>query len=285
MGMVVEQCGIPYEILNQDSPPEYLEFLAGIDKVRSDSTIDTDLAIVLDLDSLDRLGSVREAIEACDRMILIDHHQPVHEPGDIRIVDTNAPATASIICDLIFRSEIEVTQEMADCLLAGILTDTGSLRYPNTTPHCLDQTARLVELGASLPRITEEVYMTKPLAAVRLLGAAIEAMRLECHDKLAWVILPHDLYERIGATEQHTEGIVNELLAVRTVKVAAVIRESKPGRFKASLRSRGKIDVAEVAQSLGGGGHKNAAGVTFEGTAEGAEQAIIGALRECLESC
>jgi len=109
-------------------------------------------------------------------------------------------------------------------------------------------------------------------------------MNLSEDETIAWSTLPMHVFEATNALEEHNEGIVNELLSVRTVKIAALIREAKPGKVRASLRSRGTIDVASVARQFGGGGHMNAAGISFDVSIEEAERQLIDALRKCLAS-
>ncbi len=285
MSMALTQLGISHEVLCNNPAPTYLQFLSGSDRIRQEPEREADLAIALDLEDLDRLGRlIKPHFQSTPSLIVIDHHIPHQQSGDLRIIDQEAPATCAILCDLFFDSEISITPAMADCLLTGLVTDTGSFRFPNTTPHSLHICARLLEFGANLPRISEEIYLTKHEAAVRLLGEAIRRIHLSEDRQIGWAVLPLSLYEELGASDEHTEGIVNEILAISGVRAAALIKEVREGRYKASLRSRGSIDVAAVAQSLGGGGHKNAAGVTVEGTESQVVHTILKSLTSCLAS-
>ena len=128
-----------------------------------------------------------------------------------------------------------------------------------------------------------ECYLNRDEPALHLLGLALTNMKLDSEDRLAWVVLRPEWFFELGALEEHTEGIVNEILSIRSVQVAFVLRAGKNGRVKGSLRSKGTIDVAKVAQSIGGGGHKNAAGITIESTLEGAESIVVKALKEALK--
>lgn len=276
---ILDQLEVPHDVTCHHGPPTNLRFLPGIGRVKQEAPREEyDLGIILDLESFDRLGSLKSAFQQIPRLIVVDHHVPHEAPGELRIIDTSSPATAAILCDLFFNSEVSITPKIAECLLTGIVTDTGSFRYPNTTPHSLHLAARLLEMGASLPRITEEVYMKRQEAALRILGEAIHRLKTSHKGRLAWVVLTEQLMREVGAQDEHTEGIVNELLSIDTVEIAVVIREGQSGRFKASLRSRGTLDVAQVAQSFGGGGHKNAAGLTLDPPADLAEQILIQAL-------
>jgi len=284
----LDKMGIPNEVLCHNLPPGYLQFLPGSERIRNvPARKGHDLGIVVDLDSLERLGSCRPLFEALDSLVLIDHHQPHESPGTLRIVDPKAPATAAILCDLFAEvgtqtGEDVVDEDMADCLLTGLLTDTGSFRFPNATAHSLHQAGWLLEHGASLTKIADEVYLNRDEPAVRLLGEAIRSMKMDCDGRLAWVVLTPEMFQSLGAEEEHTEGIVNEVLSVRSVKAAFVLRSGKFGKVKGSLRSKGGLDVAKVAQQIGGGGHKNAAGVTIEGSLEEAERIVVAALKDVL---
>jgi phosphoesterase RecJ-like protein len=282
---ILDQLEIEHELLCSDPAPYYLKFLPGTDRIRQTPVGQGhDLAIIVDLEARSRLGRVGPFFDACPRVIVIDHHVPIEEPGDLRIVLPTAPSTCSIILDLFRDTDVVITPKIADCLLTGILTDTGSFRYPNTDAHSLHSAGFLLERGADLAKVTREVYMQKELPAVVLTAHAIQRMQVDCDGRLAWATLPLSLFEELNAEEQYTEGIVNELLSVKGVEIAAILREGKPGKIRGSLRSIGKIDVAAVARQFGGGGHVNAAGVSFNGSLDEAEEQVVEALKRCLAS-
>src|SRR5205814_1290410 len=114
------------------------------------------------------------------------HHIPHAAPGDLRIVDTSAPATAVILTRLLIDMGATITKEIATCLLTGIVTDTGSFRFRNTTPEALSLSAYLLEQGGDLTQVQEEIFQSKSLASARLLGRALETMRLTCKEQIAW---------------------------------------------------------------------------------------------------
>lgn len=283
MSFALDQLGVPHDVRFHHPVPDNLAFLPGADRVSSSLEGGPwDTGLVLDLEALDRLGSVRPCFDQAEHMILVDHHLPVAAPGDLRVVDTTYPATCSILVELFQRSEVTVTPEIARCLAVGILTDTGNFRYPNTTAQSLHQVAWLVENGADLSAISDEVYMQRPLASARIGGYAQEKMTVCCQGKLGYCTLPFAKFEEYGATEDDTEGVVNEILSVKGIKVAFLLRESRPGKVRGSVRSRDDIDVAAIVREFGGGGHKNAAGVSFQGDPSEAEtllrDAIVGVL-------
>jgi phosphoesterase RecJ-like protein len=281
-----DQLKVDNEIVCHNPPAYNLEFLPGVRAMRQKPEREYhDLGIVVDLDSLDRLGDTEPYFAACRRLVVMDHHVPHEAPGDLRIVDTAAPATAVILSRLMFQLNVDVTQEMATCLLTGIITDTGCFRFPNTTPEAMHLAARLLESGGRIDQINEEVFARKPLSSVRLLGILLAKMELACKDRLAWSVLASLDFEMTGSSDEDTEGFVNEMLAIHTVEISALFREYIPGHTRVSLRSRGNVDVAEVARHFGGGGHQNAAGCSFDCGADEATEHLIPRLRQCLGSC
>jgi phosphoesterase RecJ-like protein len=276
--------GVPNEVLCHHMPPANLQFLPGVARIGQSPTKPHDLGVILDLDSMERLGSTSIYFEPLPHLVVVDHHVPHEAPGDLRIVDTEAPATAVILARLLFELEAQITPEIATCLLTGIVTDTGSFRFRNTTPEALSVSARLIELGADINRVSEEVFQRKPLSSARLLGAMLERMQIELGDRLAFSTLTFEDFAETNAKDEDTEGFVNEMLSINTVHIAALFREPKPGRIRVSLRSRGDYDVAAVARDVGGGGHRNAAGCSFETSIEEALDLVLPRLRACLAS-
>ena len=205
-------------------------------------------------------------------------------PGDLRIVIPEAPATAQILAELLFELDAEISPNMATCLLTGIVTDTGSFRFTNTTAESLHVSARLLELGGNINLVSEEVFQRKPISSARILGTLLENMEVEAEGKLAYGALRYEDFIASSATDEDTEGFVNEMLSINTVEIAAIFRESKLGRVRISFRSRDGFDVADVAREFGGGGHKNAAGCSFDGHIDEALRAVVPRLRECLAS-
>ena len=282
----IDSLGIEVEVLCHHPAPRNLRFLPGVGRVRQEPKGEkADLAFMVDLESKDRLGDVRDYILETPRLVVIDHHVPHEMPGDLRIVDVGASATALIIARLLLELGAEITPDMATNLLTGIVTDTGSFRFRNTTPEALSVSAVLLERGADLARVNEEIFQRKPLASTLLMGHMLDTMRLECGNRIAIGVLSKGDFERAMATDEDTEGFVNEMLSIDSVEIAAILREPKPGRIRCSLRSRAEHDVATVSREFGGGGHRNAAGCTLDMPLGEAEETLVRRLRACLASC
>jgi phosphoesterase RecJ-like protein len=285
LAIYLESLGKTVEVLCHHDAPRNLRFLPTVSRIRQEPTLPShDLGIIVDLDSFERLGTTAPYFQAVPRLVVIDHHVPHEAPGDLRIIEIGSAATALILTNMLQVLGAEITPEMATCLYTGISTDTGSFRFRNTSPDALAASALLLEKGANLELVSEEIFQNRRLSSARLLGHALETMKLDINDRLAWSCLSYRDFEWAKATDEDTEGFVNELLNIETVQIAAIMREAKPGKIRCSLRSRRGFDVAEVARQFGGGGHKNAAGCNFEGDLADAEQQLIEGMRRCLES-
>lgn len=285
LSLYLDGLNIENEVLCHHPAPKNLRFLPGVSRIRQHPKEgEVNLGFLLDLDSWDRLGDVEPHFRSIPWLIQIDHHVPHDEPGNLRIVDTTAPATAVILFRILEELGASLTPAMATCLLVGIVTDTGSFRFRNTTPEALSIASKLLDAGADIELISEQVFQNKPLAAARLLGYTLGSMVLIENDQIAYAVIPNDLFAQTGASDEDTEGFVNELLSIETVKIAALARESRPGKYRVSIRSRGTLDVASVARLFNGGGHRNAAGCTLSDDLEGELSRLVSLLSQCLES-
>jgi phosphoesterase RecJ-like protein len=285
VSLYLDDLGIENEVLCHHPAPKNLRFLPGVERVRQDPKLDKyDLAIVLDLDAVDRLGRNTERFLETPRMIVVDHHVPHQAPGDVRIVDVTAPATSLILTRLFLELNADITPQIATCLLTGIVTDTGSFRFRNTTPESLSLSALLIERGGDINQVSEEIFQRKTLSSTRLLGHMLDTMRLERDNRIALGVLTYEDFQVNAAEDEDTEGFVNEMLSIDSVEIAANLRQPTLGRVRCSIRSRERYDVALVAREFGGGGHKNAAGCTFDLGIEECETLLMSRLKDCLAS-
>lgn len=278
--------GKTVEPLCQDTVPANLRFLPGAEFMRVEPTLPAvDLAVIVDLETISRLGRLAPFFAGMDRKVTIDHHVPDKALGDIRLVDEHAASTAELVYRVVRALEVEITPNIATCLLTGLVTDTGGFRFAATRPRHLVLASRLMRAGADICMINEEAYENRSLAAQKLLGRALSNLVASEDGLIVWSTLGTDDFAATGALEEDTEGIVNQVRMVSGALVAALFREHKPGKIRVSLRSRGDIDVAEMARALGGGGHKNAAGISYDsGTLEEAVAKTVDEVRRWMAS-
>jgi phosphoesterase RecJ-like protein len=152
---------------------------------------------------------------------------------------------------------------VATNLYAAIQTDTGSFQYGNTTPAALRAAADLVERGAEVERITAGLYENHDPREWRLLSQALATLQVSADGRVAWIEVTLASQQQAGIGLEATEGFINYVRAVRGVQIAVVFKEISPTEVRVSLRSRGHVDVARLAGAFGGGGHRNAAGLTL----------------------
>jgi phosphoesterase RecJ-like protein len=175
-----------------------------------------------------------------------------------------------------------VTPQMATCLYTTVLTDTGGFCYGSTQASTFGLARELVLAGADPIRIAHNVYFSTPTSKLLLLGAALANLKHE--GRLAWLWVTAQDLMRTCATDEDCEGIVNFALCASGVEAAVFLREMADERIQLSLRSKGRVNVASIAERLGGGGHESAAGCTLEGPLAQALDEILDQLRPAVET-
>ena len=263
--------------LSEDGVPEILKFLPGAELIRQMTDLPVfDLALVVDSGDLPRVGkTVQPLIGRAKQVVDIDHHAATGAFGDIRVLDARAASTAEIVYALLLALQTPITPEIATCLFTGIITDTGSFRFQNVTPNTLQVAAALLEAGAPPAFISENVFENRTFAATRLLGHALSSLRQSPDGKIIWAHITAKDFAELGATDQDTEGIVSYVRGVRDAEVGLLFREMAQGGIRVSLRARETVNVAEVAETFGGGGHRMASGCTVNLPLAEAELAVV----------
>lgn len=244
--------------------------IVGADAVRA-SSASFDLAVLVDCADMARTGALRELAEACPRLVNIDHHPTNDAFGAAAWVNPGAAASGELVAALLDGLGVDLSADMATCIYTAILTDTGSFRYNNTSPTCLELAARMIRVGARPELISDAVYEQRPRGDVELLAAGLCTLTLSRDGRIAHMSLT---CAEVEQSRGDSEGIVNYGRMIAGVEAALLFREERDGTVKVSLRSR-RIDVAQVAQTFGGGGHPRAAGLTYRGTLAAAREAVL----------
>ena len=215
-------------------------------------------------------------------IVNIDHHLGNQQYGQVNWVDTAAPALGEMIHRLAAALKVGMDEDTATCLYLALVTDTGDFRFANTTAEAFEAAAALVREGAKPETVSQWLHESRPEPTLRLLGAMLQT--LERHDggRIATALLTREMYASAGASPGDSEGLVDYPRSIAGVQAVAMLREVEDGRYKVSLRSRGDVDVEQVARRHGGGGHKNAAGFTTDGPLSELRQALVGELGSAL---
>ena len=274
LGRYLASRGFEVRIVNQDQTPHDLRFLEfdgpfgeAYEPGRHDGLLDAADAIVLvDNSAPDRLGRMEAPVRArAAKTFCIDHHPTRGTPWAANVIDTSASATAVLVHELLRAREWTPDRAAADALYAGLATDTGFFRFSSTSPRAFRVAAELLEAGADPTRCFRELYERNTPAYMRLLGRALAELSLAADGAVASVSITLAMIDACGATGVDTSEFTTPLLAVDGVRVAILFRELPGGKVKVSLRSKGELDVQEMASEFGGGGHRNASGIVMTG--------------------
>jgi len=284
--------GIEAVVTNPSPTPERYQFLfrdlPGVDRTHEavKELRRADLILVLDISDVGRLGMLSQTVlERGVPVACVDHHvSQGHLPDGPRYVDPEASATGELIYQLAVASNWPLTPLAARALYVAILTDTGAFRFSNTRPAVLRTAAALLETGLDPEQIYLDVYASSSEGRARLLAETLQTLVVEPEFGLAWVTVPPGALERLGATADDLDGIVEVPRSISGVRMALLFREIAAGRVKVSLRSVGTVDVAEFARPYGGGGHTKASGLSMEGSLAHVQHEVLAAAREYLSA-
>jgi phosphoesterase RecJ-like protein len=276
LGWLLRAQGKEVTLACEDPVPEVYGWLEGSAGIVRQAEGQYDLVISLDCSDQRRMGDVFHNELSGIPLINIDHHVTNTNFGTVNWVDPTSVGTTQMILSLADSMAWEVTEPVATCLLNGLVTDTRSFRTYNMDAAALRAALRLMEAGASLNQITRRVLDQRPLASVRLWGAAIDRLRLK--DGVLWTEVTRDMRQSWGLGEDGDSGLANFLSGVRESKVVVVFTERDNTTIDVGMRSGPGIDVAQVAHRLGGGGHPQAAGCTLEGDLESVQGQVLAEL-------
>jgi phosphoesterase RecJ-like protein len=276
LAQILRKMGKSAEVVLGDPVPVIYQMLPHSETIVHCSHVngDYDAAVILECDSLQRTRL--QGLEG-HFLINIDHHASSKAFAQVNWIDPTAVATAELIFRLAQAAQVKLTPEIATCLYTAVLTDTGAFCYAPTNACTFELAKFLVENGADPGKIAQNVYFSSPMSKMCLLGAALS--RLERDGAITWMsVTRHDM-ERFGALDEDCEGLVNYALGISGVEVAIFFREVAHERIRVSIRSKGAVNVAEIAGKFGGGGHECAGGFSTEGPVQAAAQRVLTELR------
>jgi len=273
LSSALETMGKEVHVYNKDRVPELYKYMPGHKRFRSglkNAFAKNPVLVLLDCNSPERA-----ALEQCSfrRSVVIDHHQTETDFGDIRWVVPGAAATGYMIFSLIKAMGVSITRDIATNLYTAIAVDTGTFRYSNTSPEVLSGCAELINAGADPSHIAECLYDRWEKNRFELLVMTLN--NLEIKNDVAMMYITKKMFQQTGTSSEDTENFSNFPRQVRTVKISAIFRDIGGGFWKASLRSKGNVDVAKIAELYGGGGHRNAAGFKTRGSLKAVKENFL----------
>ena len=261
-------------VLSDGVPPIYRLLPFSDSVLHSEQAPEAEVAILLECDGIQRTRLT--GLEG-RYLINIDHHATARPFADVNWIDPKACATAEMIFRLAREAGVKISPEVATCLYTAVLADTGSFSFIGTTERTFALAQELVRRGADPVRIAQNLYFSTPVSKMRLLGVALGTLQRD--GSLAWMHVDRAAMAQCQASEEDCEGLVNYALAIGGIEVALFFREQPDGRFRVSLRSKGAVNVAAVAEAFGGGGHECASGCAVEGPLSVATERLLTQLR------
>ncbi len=255
-----------------DTPPAVLDENITIEQLKQAAF---DLIIIVDTNSNTQLPDFEDYLKVVDIPVLvIDHHLPSDGLGDVELVDSSAAAAALIVYDFVKFAKLQIAPKIAQALFVAIATDTGWFQFNNTDSRVHRVCAELIEAGVHPAEIYHRLYQNFSPQRIKLMTKMFDNLELHFHGRYAAQHLLRSDFEETGANLNDTENLIDECRRIRTVEVAALFVEMPDGKIKCSLRSRGTVNVGQIAQKLGGGGHKMASGITMNMPFEQAKQTV-----------
>lgn len=282
-------------ILNSDPIPFTYNFLPYIDNYQWGDCVENypsniDVAIILDCGNMKRIGErLANKTKPKHAIVNIDHHLNNSYFGTHNLVDEKACATSELVFNLIDQSGIGLGYERAISLYSGIITDTGSFKYKNTTAQAHIITAKLIEEGIQPDFVAEMIYSVIPYKKAKLFGLALESLTLSEDGKIAWISISKEMFKKTGTSSADTDEFIDYVRSVKDIQVAIMFKENENGSVKVSLRSKNSkmgsyVSVDQIASAFGGGGHQMAAGCVVPGPLNSAINTIIKAVSDLLSS-
>lgn len=265
-----------------ESIPDVFYFLKNADKIQHDFEEDKefDLFIVLDCGDEDRLGNFSKYFDKAKHTLCIDHHVSNQAFADDNYIIPDASSTCELVFNMMEKDKI--TKEIAECLYTGMVHDTGVFQYSCTSAQTMNNAGILMEKGIDYPKIVTDTFYLKTYDQNRILGYALLNSKLYLDGKVILTYLTKENLEEFHCTPKELDGIVNQLRVTKGTEVAVFLYEAQDGSFKASFRVTGDVNVAEIAQVFGGGGHVKAAGCNIFGEIDTVVERILDEIKKRL---
>jgi len=279
---LLRSLGKSAEVVVRGDIPIAYRSLPGADDIRDIERIDKayDAIFVIECSDLERPG-----IDGLDEQftVNIDHHATSEHFGSVNWIDSTASAVGEMIYNLVKAIGGRVTREIAECVYMALVTDTGSFHFSNTTDRTLKVASELIKAGAKPAEISEAVYNNYPWSRIELMRQVLGTVKRDESGKVASLRQTLKMREAAEAVDGDNNGFVNIPLSARDILACVYMREVGEDVYRVSLRSKGDINVAKVAERWGGGGHRNAAGLRVEGDWDAKEAELVEAVREAVD--
>jgi phosphoesterase RecJ-like protein len=287
LGNILESLGKNVFYYCEEFVSRMYEFMPGSEQLDNNfqDISQFDAAVAVDCGDRFRLGHEVDALLQIHPYIVIDHHAGHKDFGDISWVEANRSSTAEMVFDLALALNAEISYNAAYNLYAAIVSDSGSFKYDSTSAYTFHVAAQLLNRGVVPSEVAGKLFDNYSVNRLKLLEKVLGSLELHSEGQIAVIAATNQMFEASGAKREDTEEFINLPRALRSVKVAAFLKETPDGYIKVSLRAKGECDVSQVALKYGGGGHRNAAGYSVKDkTLADVNEELLQDLRKRLKS-
>ncbi len=263
-----------------DEFPKRFDFITS---VGCGEDFEPETVIAVDIADNQLLGAYKE-IYGGRVQLCIDHHVSNTGYAEMTLLRSDGSATCEVIYDLAMILGTELSVHAATCIYTGIATDTGCFKFRCTTVRCHEIAAELMKkYDINFALINRNMFDVKSIGRIRVESAVLELMEYYWDNKLTMICLTSEIMEKMGVDNAELEGCASLPLQVEGVEVGVLLKEREPGVYKISMRSPNEVNVSEICGTLGGGGHKNAAGCLLRGTLDEVKKQLVDAVGKALE--
>ena len=288
MAYYLKSLGKKYICVSEDPIPERYCFFPGVKSIKpihSQSHIKFDVAIILDCGDLSRIGRAKDMIAEETSVINIDHHITNDNFGNINVVDPKSSSTCEMIFDFLRYAKVSLNDDVAFNLYAGIMTDTGSFRYENTTAKTHEVVANLRTYNFLANKLYQRLYESIPLNDIKAFTKVINGVEIYCQKRVACVSLDKKSVRKFSENFDLRDTIFKFLRSIQEVEVFVILTEIKVTETRINFRSSGEIDVARLANDFSGGGHKNASGGRLNRGIDVTKRKVLNEIRKIFKKC
>ena len=286
---ILKKLGKKATIVNEDALPYGYEFLPNIDKIikykDNLKEIKFDCFVALDCSDLSRTGEVYRLNTKEKPVINIDHHISNQNFGNINWVESHASSCSEMIYKLYQALRLPLDRDTAILLYTGILTDTGSFRYPNVTSFTHKVVSKLLKFNLDIPQIYKSIYENIAFPDTKLITRILPGIRQDAKGRIIWFQIKQNMLRNKKLSFDLSENILSFGRAIKDAQVVVLFKENLgvKNEIRINFRSQGKVDVNKIAQFFGGGGHKTASGATVRGKIDNVRRRVLTKIKDNLK--
>ncbi|MBD3426901.1 MAG: hypothetical protein GF409_06690 [Candidatus Omnitrophica bacterium] len=260
LGLGLEKLGKKVFMVSQDGVPRRYRPLPGADRITRKLENDADLAVTVDCSTREMLGGAYRDLRRSRTLLEIDHHEVRNSFGDIRYVDAEAPAVGEMIYCLLKELKVKINKDIAQNILTSLIVETNSFKLPNVRPFTFEVCAEMVKTGLDFYKLVDMVFWSHSRQVAVLSGICLARCEFIDGGRLAWSIVKREDFRKVNGKDEDADTIADEIRTIKGVDIVVFFREKSGEELRVSLRSKGGINVARLAQEYGGGGHSDVAG-------------------------